>query len=337
MNRSRLVHHSRTRIARGALVLAALAAVGGCGSGAASGHRAAVSTGPTSSTQAIGGAGPTAKLGTGSTSHTIEESGTTRTYRTYVPSGLEAIRAVPLVVMLHGGFGSSEQAESAHGWDAKADAEGFVVAYPNGDGKAWNAGTCCGAPARNGVDDVGFVTDVVHAVQGQVSIDPRRIFVTGMSNGAMMAERLACETNLFAAAASVAGAQMVRCDGAHPISMLHIYGSADDHVPPDGSSGKGIGKVPTHPPVATSIAQWRSRDDCEPPKMTVQGAVTTSTASCAAGRAVTLVAVAGAGHQWPGAHVSKPRIRKLLGMDPPSTALDATATIWSFFAAHPAP
>lgn len=325
------------------LALAFVLIAAGCGvsTGAVRDARTpATTSAPTGSPSQGGGTeigGSTSILAIGSTSHTIDESGTTRTYRTYVPPGLEATKAVPLVVMLHGGFGSAEQAEADYGWDAKADAEGFVVAYPNGDGRAWNAGTCCGAPARDGVDDVRFVTEVVHAVQGQISIDPRRIYVTGMSNGAMMTERLACETKVFAAAASVAGAQMVSCNDARPISMLHIYGTEDQNVPPDGSAGQGIGKVPVHQPIATSIDEWRGRDDCAPATTAVQGKVTTSTSTCASGRAVTLIAVAGAGHQWPGAHVSKPRIRALLGMDPPSTALDATSTIWSFFAAHPAP
>ena len=64
--------------------------------------------------------------------------------------------------------------------------------------------------------------------------------------------------------------------------------------------------------------------------------VTTSTANCPAGRTVELITIAGAGHQWPGA---KPSVlaQKLLGTDPPSAALDATAVIWRFFAAHPKP
>ena len=100
------------------------------------------------------------------------------------PASIDPSKAVPLVVMLHGGFGSGEQVESAYGWDAKADAEGFVVAYPNGQDRAWNAGTCCGKPAKEHVDDVAFIVQVVQAVQRQQQIDPRRIFATGASNGA---------------------------------------------------------------------------------------------------------------------------------------------------------
>jgi polyhydroxybutyrate depolymerase len=58
--------------------------------------------------------------------------------------------------------------------------------------------------------------------------------------------------------------------------------------------------------------------------------------TCRQGRAVELVTIAGAGHQWPGS-APKSALQRLLGADPPSDALDATGTIWQFFAAHPRP
>lgn len=279
----------------------------------------------------------TGALQAGTTSHTIDVDGTKRTYLTYVPASLDRSHPAPLVVMLHGGFGSAAQAEADYGWDAEADARGFVVVYPDGLDHAWNAGDCCGAPAKQSVDDVGFVTQAVAAVGKQVAIDPRRTFVTGMSNGAMMTERLACETHVFAAAASVAGAQMVPCTDPTPISMLHIHGLADSHVPFDGGPGHGLGNVPAHPPVADTIAAWRQTDGCAAPTSTTQGVVTTSAAACSHGRTVELITVEGAGHQWPGSSSKHPGVKKLLGADPPSTAFDATDLVWAFFSAHPAP
>ena len=208
--------------------------------------------------------------------------GTLRTYRTYVPSGLDRSKPVPLVVMLHGGFGSGSQAEKAYGWDATADANGFVVVFPDGLKKAWNAGTCCGGPASEDLDDVAFITQVVSTTRRQIPIDPRRIYVTGMSNGAMMSERLACETDLFAAAAPVAGAQMVPCKDPSPISVIHIHGLADHNVPMDGSPGNGRGKVQAHPAVSDTIAMWRTVDRCSPATTNTSGAVTRSSAACAA-------------------------------------------------------
>ena len=93
--------------------------------------------------------------------HTISVGGHDRTYRLYKPTGLPA--SAPLVVMLHGGFGSGAQAEKSYGWDELADSSKFVVAYPDGLNRAWNVngGGCCGRPAKEGIDDVGFITAAV--------------------------------------------------------------------------------------------------------------------------------------------------------------------------------
>ena len=82
----------------------------------------------------------------GQSSQTIEFGGTSRTFNLYRPQGLTG--AVPLVVMLHGGFGNGAQAERAYHWDAEADNGHFLVAYPDGLNRAWNAGSCCGNPGR---------------------------------------------------------------------------------------------------------------------------------------------------------------------------------------------
>ena len=240
-------------------------------------------------------------------------------------------------MFLHGGFGSASQAEKTYRWDPKADANGFVVVYPDGENHAWNAGSCCGAPARNHVDDVSFITSVVSAVEAQIRIDPRRMYVAGMSNGAMMALTLACKTDLFAAAAPVSGAEMTSCDKPLPISILHIHGLADSRVPMDGSPGSGKGNVPAHTSVADGVAGWRRVNSCKAPTSKTRGVVTTSTAACADGRAVTLITIAGAGHQYPGSVPKSAIVQRLLGSDSPSTAIDATSVIWSFFAAHPKP
>ena len=102
--------------------LLAVTALSGCG--AAARHAAGPSPGPV--------------LPAGSSTHSIEVDGVSRTYIVYRPASLPA--AAPLVVMLHGGFGSASQAEKSDGWDAEADRGRFVVAYPDGLNHAWNPG-----------------------------------------------------------------------------------------------------------------------------------------------------------------------------------------------------
>ncbi len=231
-----------------------------------------------------------------------------------------------LVVMLHGGFGSAAQAESAYGWDELADRAGFVVAYPDGDGAAWNAGSCCGSPAKKDVDDVAFITAVVTTLQAEFGIAPERTFATGMSNGAMMAYRLACDTDVFAAIAPVSGTIVTACDDPHPASVLHIHGLQDERVRYDGETGSGATRV-DGVAVEDAIALWRTADGCAEPTVTEAAPVTTSTALCSDDREVTLITIADAGHQWPGAQGTR-----VADPDAVSTAIDATEVIWEFFA-----
>ena len=108
--------------------------------------------------------------------------------------------AVPLVVMLHGGYGNGVQAEDSYHWDPEADAGHFLLALPDGLNASWNGGGgCCGKSARQDVDDVAFLTQMVTMLRGEISIDPHRVYIAGVSNGGVMAYRMACQTDIFAA------------------------------------------------------------------------------------------------------------------------------------------
>lgn len=280
---------------------------------------------------ALGTPGPQV-IPVGQSTQTVDSGGASRTFRLYRPQGVTD--AVPLVVMLHGGFGNGAQAEHSYHWDNEADTGHFLVAYPDGLKRAWNAGTCCGEPGRLNTDDVGFITTMVGAIQQQISVDRARVYVTGMSNGAMMALRLGCQTDIFAAIAPVAGTLLTDCSAARPTSVLQIHGTADDRVPYNGGPGKAFGSNGSprvDGPSAESVnATWRAIDACGPANSTTAGDVTTQTAGCPDGHTVELISVAGAGHQWPGGEPS-PLAEKVAGIPAPSTALDATATIWKFF------
>ncbi|MGW6729039.1 extracellular catalytic domain type 1 short-chain-length polyhydroxyalkanoate depolymerase [Nocardia sp. NPDC055029] len=272
------------------------------------------------------GADDTALAGT--TEQVLEHDGRTRHYRVYRPVTLPA--RPPLVVVLHGGLGTGEQAQRAYGWDAQADAGGFVVAYPDGVDRAWNAGGCCGNPARTGVDDVGFLTEMIDELVRTVPIDRDRIYLTGMSNGAMMAYSMACRTSIAAAVGAVAGTQLGDCPHPSPTSVIHLHGTDDENIRYDGAPGSGVARI-DGPSVPELNEFWRAVDDCAPPVSTIHDRVTTLRASCRDGRAVDLVTVAGAGHRWPGAELSA---LERLDPDRPPDALDATRLIWDFFAAH---
>lgn len=248
----------------------------------------------------------------GATAHAITVGGVDRSYRLYLPAGLPP--AAPLVVMLHGGFGSAAQAERSYGWNQLADSAKFVVAYPDGLGRAWNSGgDCCGRSNRDNVDDVAFITAAVRDIAGNIGIDPTRIYATGISNGGMMAYKLACNTAVFAAIGPDSATQLDSCPAPSPTSVVHIHGTADQMIRYGGQPGQGFANI-DGPAVPEVNAFWRDVDRCAPPVTTVDGALTTSVADCPSGRSVELVTVAGGGHEWPAF---------------------ATQTIWDFFAAHP--
>lgn len=276
----------------------------------------------TPSGSAPSGSAPSGRAQPGTVSRNLQTGGATRTYLLHLPATLAAQRS--LVVVLHGGFGSAQQAEAAYGWDELADRDGVLVAYPQGDGAAWNAGDCCGAPARKGIDDVAFIAAVVADVQARYGVTQARTFVTGMSNGALMAYRLACDTDLFAAVAAVAGTIVTGCQHPAPISVLHIHGLDDDRVRFDGGRGAGAGGVDGMP-IPDVIALWRKADGCSDAVVVEHPPLTTSRSGCPDGRVVELITITGAGHQWPGASTRRGRA------DPPSAALDATRTSWEFF------
>lgn len=263
--------------------------------------------------------------------------GRARVYRVYRPAGLDRAKPVPLVVMLHGAFGSGEQAERSYGWDAQADASGFVVAYPDGIRRTWNAGgACCGPAHKDGVNDVAFLDRLIDRLVRDENIDKKRVYVTGMSNGGAMTYRYACE-GAFAVAAigPVASSFTYSCDKPHAVPVLAIHGLADKTVPYAGGLGRR-GRNIVWLPVQASLDVFRDADVCAAPTLEQKGLVVTSTAKCGKGREVVLITVADAGHQWPGSKREDGLFARFLHLDPPSTALNATARLWAFFARHPA-
>lgn len=260
-----------------------------------------------------------------------------RTYLVYRPAGLDRHKSAALVVMLHGALGTGEQAERAYGWDAEADRGGFVVVYPDGVGRTWNAGgECCGRAHRADIDDVGFLDSLIEAVARDENIDRKRVYLTGMSNGGAMTYRYACEgRHRLAAIGPVATSFTYACEKARPLPVMAVHGLADKTVPFEGGAGRR-GRNLVWQPVQSSLDVFRNADRCGAPTLAQDGVVTTSTARCDNGLEVVLITVADAGHQWPGSHREEGLGARLLQLDEPSQAFAATPRLWNFFARYSA-
>jgi polyhydroxybutyrate depolymerase len=173
----------------------------------------------------------------------------------YVPDHLPPAGQRALVVVMHGGLGNalrieSATSESALKMDAEADKDGFIVAYLSGtpvtlrlgpEFLGWNSGGgCCGQSAVNNIDDVGYITAAVHDLEQKYGIDAARVFGMGHSNGAMMTQRVICETDLYAAGVAISGPlglPVATCPAAHGKRILAIHGQDDQNVPIGGGRG----------------------------------------------------------------------------------------------------
>lgn len=273
---------------------------------------------------------------------TLRHGGRLREALVHVPPAIANGRPLPVVLAFHGGGGSMTQASEAYGLVDKADRAGFIAVFPNGTGAlraegslaTWHAGDCCGRARDDGVDDVGFVRALVAELRRRLPVDAARLHATGMSNGGMMAHRLACEAaDLFASVAAVAGTDnTTACTPSRPIPVLHIHALDDTHVLYGGGAGpdafRDPSKVTDFTSVPETIRRWTQRNACSAPPqrvLTVPGAWCERHDGCRGGARVQLCVTEIGGHSWPGASAHR------RGKPPPSQALSANDVMWDFF------
>jgi polyhydroxybutyrate depolymerase len=248
----------------------------------------------------------------------------------------------PVVIVLHGGGGNAANAVRMTGFNRVAAREGLIVVYPNGTSArpggrflTWNAGHCCAAAMDAAVDDVGFVAAIVDALIASGRADPSRVYVTGMSNGAMMTHRLGRElSSRVAAIAPVVGAVFGDEPAPQaPMPAFVVTGAEDAIVPPSGGRlavrqllGQRQAADRDVAPAMAQATYWARHNGCGEPVRTEAAAYRqTAWADCRSGAPVTFVSVAGNGHAWPGGEPGR------AGAAQPSRAYDATDAMWAFF------
>jgi polyhydroxybutyrate depolymerase len=267
---------------------------------------------------------PTA-VQTGSLDRQITSGGVSRHYILHVPTAYQPGTPIPLVLNFHGYGSNSQQEEALTGMSIKADAETFLVVYPDGIDKAWYDG-----PGAEGERDLQFIRDLIAAIQSQYSVDSKRIYATGISNGGGMTNRLGCNmADLIAAIAPDSGAYVFwsQCDPSRPVPVLAFHGLDDNVVPYDGTRVRDM-----LPPVYTWARTWAKRNDCNatPAETKPVEDVTVDTWSgCSENADVVLYTLANHGHSWPGSKVMPREIT--------SQAINATDLMWEFFQKHPMP
>ncbi len=280
----------------------------------------------------------------GDHSRTIRVDGDDRHYLVHVPPQHAPDTPAPVVLAFHGGGANARNMAAFSGLNEKADEAGFIVVYPEGSGRlervlTFNAGNCCGLAAARQIDDVAFTRRLLDDLSGVVSVDRRRVFATGMSNGAMMAYRLAAEMSDRIAAIAPVGGPMgtEECHPGRAVSVMHFHGDADEFAPFAGGKGRGQSGTDFYS-VDHTIRAWVAANGCRKTPLTTRlpdreqdGTTVRQTRyeSGTDGAEVVLVVVEGGGHTWPG---KEPRLRTL-GVS--TRDISANDMMWEFFQRHP--
>ena len=273
--------------------------------------------------------------------------------RRYLINDFSGGKRAPVVIILHGGGGHPENAQNMSQFDAIAARERLIVVYPGGTGASpggrlltWNAGHCCAYARENKVDDVGFIRKIIDELVSSGRADPKRVYVTGMSNGAMMSHVLARELpDRIAAIAPIVGAVFGdEPPPKGPVAAIIFVGQDDRTVPaaggPLGGAERrgplgGLARKPEDHDVAPDIAQadyWAKANGCGSPVEAFDRQdrlVDIRWEKCASGRPVHFYRVPDNGHAWPGGRAGRAEA------DQPTQAFNASEMMWQFFSANP--
>lgn len=281
---------------------------------------------------------------------TIVHDGIPRLVLLHAPAVRRPV-SLPLVLALHGGSGNAAGVAGFTGFDAIADREGFLVAYPQGTtlagrpGQYWNDDRAPGTGGGTDADDVGFLRRLIDQLVAQGAVDRDRVFATGISNGGMMCHRLGRElADRVAAIAPVAAhlplATPLPLSPSRPVAVAMFSGTDDTFMPYAGGEVTlgGIPMVPTLGVVRSAddtIARWIAANGAVRMPLIdraygvgrLDGCVVTRYRYDGPGRAdVWFHRIDGGGHTWPGRDTAVMRMLGRVCLD-----IDASEEIWRFF------
>ena len=274
----------------------------------------------------------------------FKTAGFSRKSLVYIPPGYDPAVARPLVVVLHGAFSNAAEMEEKAGFFGLADREGGVVLYPEGIGilgylQHWNAGHCCGKAEKDGIDDIGFLDAAIDNAIRRFSVDAKKVYLVGHSNGGMLAHRYAVEKGeRLAGVAAVSAAINSRTDERKTFAVLPnpknqlpvciVHGLDDDSIPYTG------GKAAKHKDrefssVADATEYWLKGNGCQnaaTDEILFGGRVKQSVwKTCNDNSRVAVYSIEKWGHDWPGRNVIS------TVEDEKPFDFDAAEIIWEFF------
>lgn len=267
----------------------------------------------------------------------ITVNGVERRWRIFIPPSYDQGKPIPLVLDFHGTGSSPYEEAMLTEFEQLSIVEGFLVVSPaakytrKNDGRlTWNVDL-----HEDGVDDVLFIKELLTSLKQQYMIDRTRIFATGMSGGARMSSRLACDlSKVIAAIGPVAGVRYPEdCSPSRPMPVITFHGKADNvnHYKhqADSSAYWRMG-------VEEALAGWVSKNQCTgaPVIEAVSDSVTrVSHQNCESKGDIVFYRSDNAGHTWPGSPLADDFEK--MGLGKTNTEIPATKLIWEFFKMHP--
>jgi len=274
-----------------------------------------------------------------------------RTYHVHLPPDFRKYELAPLLIALHGGkgdgLGFNQNTTEGTLTDAAA-ARRVVLVFPEGINKQWCDGrTEMLKNKEKTYDDVGFISKIIDNMVKNYGINPKRVYVTGISNGGFMSVRLAMDLSEKIAAVAPVAAQVSKAlrdtTPKLPISIMLVNGTKDPLVPFNGGDlrlfgfGRSRGEVLS---TVETVELFRRHNGCDktPNKTELEDkapddGATVEVEKYAGGKdgtEVILLKVIGGGHTWPGGRqYLSPRMIGTVCRD-----INASEMILDFLLAH---
>ncbi|MCB9233766.1 MAG: dienelactone hydrolase family protein [Bacteroidia bacterium] len=275
-------------------------------------------------------------------SKTMKHGGLKRKFTLHLPAGYDAKKSYPLLICMHGRFGTGSRMDAFSGFNSVADREGFIVVYPDGYKRSWADMRGVTPASAAGVDDVDFIRNLITFLKKTYSVDASRVYATGMSNGAFMTFTLACKlSDQLAAVAPVTASYpekgLGQCEMKHTMPLIVLNGTKDPLVPYGGGvvKGKEGGEILS---TDSTMVLWAKWNDWQPagtealPDQAADGcSVKVHTWKNSKGKTTQqLYEIVNGGHTWPGG--SQYLSERWVGIA--SQDIKACEVIWAFLKSH---